>query len=238
MNVTPDEIVYTYVGPLAINATLVFTWSVMALIVVGCWLITRRLRVEGPTSRWQQFMEALVGEARRQVRDLMPRRAADALLPLIGSLFVFVGTCNFLTIIPGYQPPTGSINTTAGLALLVFVAVPVRGIRSQGLAGYLRGYLYPSPIMLPMNVFGELSRTIAHAVRLFGNVMSGGIIATVLLVIAPLIIPVVMGALSLLVAMIHAWIFAVLALVYIAAASQVTDTSPQSGEPGGELHEH
>ena len=224
MTVTPDQIVWLHLGPLPISATLVFTWVVMALTVLGCWLVTRRLRVDQATSRWQQLLEALVGESRNHIRELIPQHAAaDAYLPFIGGLFVFIAVCNFLTIIPGYMPPTGSINTTAALALLVFILVPVRGIRLRGFVGYLRQYLQPSVIMLPMNVLGEFSRTLALAMRLFGNVMSGGVIAAILLMLAPFVVPVVMQVLGLLVSMIHAYIFAVLALVYIASAAQTDD---------------
>ena len=126
-----------------------------------------------------------------------------------------------LAIVPGFQPPTGSLSTTAALALSVFVAVPVYGIAACGLAGYLKNYIRPSVFMLPFNVIGDLSRTLALAMRLFGNVMSGTMIAAMLLAIAPFLFPILMHALGLLTGLIQAYIFAVLALVYIAAAAKV-----------------
>jgi F-type H+-transporting ATPase subunit a len=138
----------------------------------------------------------------------------------VGTLFMFVAVSNLLDVVPGYTAPTASLSTTAGLAVCVFVAVPLYGIASRGLRGYLRLYITPSPVMLPMNVLGELSRTLALAVRLFGNIMSGGKIVAILLAVAPFIFPVVMKLLGLLTGMIQAYIFAVLAMVYIAGATK------------------
>lgn len=149
----------------------------------------------------------------------MPQRY----VAFIGTLFVFIATANVLTVVPGYLPPTSSLSTTAALALCVFVAVPVFGIRQRGWRGYLKSYLEPTIIMLPFNVISELSRTLALAVRLFGNMMSGAMIVAILLTITPFIFPVVMTLLGLLTGLVQAYIFSILATVYIAAATGNND---------------
>jgi F-type H+-transporting ATPase subunit a len=219
MTISPDELVYWRWGPVVLNATLVFTWLVMALLVFGSWLVTRNLSTEPALSRGQNLLEVLVGGIQEQIREVTQQDPARY-LPFIGTLFLFIVVSNVLAIVPGLQPPTGSLSTTAALALCVFVAVPSYGIAEHGLAGYLKNYLRPSVFMLPFNVIGELSRTLALAIRLFGNVMSGTLIAAMLLAIAPFFFPVLLQVLGLLTGLIQAYIFAVLALVYIASASR------------------
>ena len=147
-------------------------------------------------------------------------------LPFIGTLFLFIAVANILTIVPGYMPPTGSLSTTAALAICVLVAVPFYGILERGLGGYLRNYIQPTPFMLPFNIIGELSRTLALAIRLYGNVMSGAVIVGILISVAPFVFPIVMRLLGLLTGLIQAYIFAILAMVYIASA-----TGAQRGPP-------
>ncbi|MEZ5388094.1 MAG: F0F1 ATP synthase subunit A, partial [Prosthecobacter sp.] len=131
----------------------------------------------------------------------------------------FIALSNLCTILPYYEPPTGSLSTTAALAICVCIAVPLFGIAEQGIGGYLKTYIKPTPLMLPFHVISEISRTLALAIRLFGNIMSGSIILGILLTITPFIFPVVMSALGLLTGMVQAYIFSILATVYIAAAS-------------------
>jgi F-type H+-transporting ATPase subunit a len=192
----------------------------MALLTVSAWRATRQLSTSPHMSRWQNFLEVVVSMIREQIRDISDQ-APDAYIPFVGTLFLFIVVANVLTIVPGYLPPTGSLSTTAALAICVFVAVPLYGIIHQGLRGYLRNYVRPSILMLPFNVLGELSRTLALAVRLFGNVMSGTKIAAILLTITPLFFPIVPQVLGLLTGIIQAYIFAVLAMVYIASATRV-----------------
>ncbi|MCB2187576.1 MAG: F0F1 ATP synthase subunit A [Deltaproteobacteria bacterium] len=228
--ITPDQIVLGTWGPVELNATILFTWLVMVLLAGGAWLITRNLTTGPRMSRWQNLLEVVVGYMRKEIRDISQGRA-EGYLPLVGTLFLFVALSNLLAVVPGFMPPTASLSTTAALALCVLVAVPYFGVRRQGLGGYLRQYLQPSPLMLPMNLLGELSRTLALAVRLFGNIMSGMKIAGILLAVAPLAFPVVMQALGLLTGMIQAYIFAVLAMVYIASATRARqDTENRAGD--------
>lgn len=218
MNISPDDIVFWQWGAFSLNATIVLTWLVMALLTVSSWLITRRLSAEPEFSRWQNLLEVLVTGIRDQIRQVS-RQDPARYLPFVGTLFIFIATANLLNVVPGYMAPTGSLSTTTALALCVFVAVPLYGIISEGPAHYLRHYIRPTWLMLPFNVIGEISRTVALAVRLYGNIMSGTVIAAILLSITPYFFPIVMQLLGLLTGMIQAYIFAVLAMVYIASAS-------------------
>lgn len=224
MTITPDTLVVWQWGPLKLNATILFTWLVMALLVGLSRLVTRRLTTDSRISTGQNLLEVIVLAIRRQIREVGADEP-DRYLPFVGTLFLFVATANTLALIPGYRAPTGSLSTTVALALAVFVAVPAYGISRRGLRTYLRQYAQPTPLMLPFNVIGELSRTLALAVRLFGNVMSGALIVAVLLGLAPLFFPIVMQAFGLLTGLIQAYIFAILAIVYIASGTRVQQGS-------------
>ena len=219
MVISPDEIIIWQWGSITLNATILFTWVVMALLVCGSWLGTRNLTSNASISRGQNVLEAIVTLVTDQIGEISQHNPSRY-VPFVGTLFIFIATSTLMTIVPGFRPPTGSLSTTAALAICVFFAVPIFGIMQQGLSGYLRQYLQPSPLMLPFNIIGELSRTLALAVRLFGNVMSGTMIASILVTIVPLFFPVIMEAFSLLIGMIQAYIFSVLAMVYIASATR------------------
>jgi F-type H+-transporting ATPase subunit a len=227
--ISPDQTVW-WEGEFAkLNATIVFTWAVMALLVIFSWAATRRLTTGPKISRWQNLLEIVVTFIRDQIRDIT-RSDPGPYLPFIGTLFIFIAVSNALAIVPGYVPATASLSTAAALAICVFVAVPVFGVMQQGSRSYLKHYLEPSIFMLPFNVIGELSRTLALAVRLFGNVMSGAKIAAILLAIVPLLFPVVMSAFGLLTGLIQAYIFSILALVYIASGISADGNRPAAGE--------
>ena len=219
-DITPDETVVWDGGFVNVNLTLVTTWIVMAVLIGAAWSITRRLRSGAEMSRWQNGLEVIVGFLRSQIREVSGQNP-DRYLALVGTLFIFIFVSNALAIVPGYVPPTASLSTTTALALCVFLAVPAFGIASLGVRSYLRSYVRPNALMLPFNVLSELSRTLALAVRLFGNVMSFTKIVAILLSLAPLFFPAVLNALGLLTGAIQAYIFAVLAIVYIAAGSRV-----------------
>ncbi len=230
MQITPDEWIFLEWRGIVLNATVVFTWGVMAILSLGSWIITRRLSEGETVSRWQVALEVIVGTIRDQI-DQVGAQRPERYLPFIGTLFLFIATANLLMIVPGYRPPTGSLSTTAALAICVLVAVPLFAILQRGLSGYLKSYVQPNIIMLPFNIISELSRTLALAVRLYGNVMSGTVIAGILVSVAPFFFPVLMQLLGLLTGMIQAYIFAVLAMVYIAAATRAeqktADNDPQ-----------
>jgi F-type H+-transporting ATPase subunit a len=219
MDISPDTYILWESGIFKINATILFTWLIMAILVIGSWLVTRKITSALTMSKGQNMLEVIVGGVMDQIREVS-QQDPRPYLPFVGSLFLFIITSNVLAIVPGFQPPTGSLSTTAALALCVFLAVPIFGVRKQGWRGYFKQYIQPTPIMLPFNIIGELSRTLALAVRLFGNVMSGVLIAAILLAIAPLFFPILLQALGLLTGVIQAYIFSILAMVYIASATR------------------
>ena len=230
MNISPDQTILLDLGVAKINATLVFTWLTIALLAGLARSITRKLSTTGELSSWQNCLEVLVEGAQRQIRDIA-RQDPDPFLSFIVTLFFFIATCNLLAVVPGYEPPTGSLSTTTALALCVFCAVPFYGIRRHGLRRFLHLYLEPTPLMLPLNLIGELARTLALAVRLYGNVMSGGLVAAILLLVAPFVFPALMNVLGLLTGLIQAYIFAVLATVFIAAATAAQEQTAHHSQP-------
>ena len=226
MHLSPDAIIFWHYGFLKLNATIVFTWGLMLLLAVGSKLITRKLSTDHQRSRWQNLLEIVVTGIEKQIEEVglhHPRKY----LGFLGTLFLFIGTATLATVIPGYEPPTGSLSTTVALALCVFVAVPFFGIEEQGMGDYLKSYVEPTVIMLPFNIISEISRTLALAVRLFGNMMSGAMIIAILLTITPFIFPIVMTVLGLLTGMVQAYIFSILAAVYLAAATRVRKSKPE-----------
>ena len=253
MNLSPDETVFWEVGFVKLNATIVYTWFVMAVMAVGSWWVTRRFIGRGLSpgrssdppgsrvslgsdpnlqpSRAQSWLEMMVELLRQQIRDVSQQEPGPY-LPFVGTLFLFIAVCNLLVIIPSalYQPPTGSLSTAAALATCVFIAVPIYGIRKRGMLSYLGNYVRPNVLMLPFNLIGELSRTLALAVRLYGNMMSGAVLLAILIGFVPLFVPVVIELFGLLTGMIQAYIFAILAMVYIASATQASKQSVAGAE--------
>jgi len=219
MHLSPDELILWQYGYFKLNVTMATTWVLMLVLVVGARLITRNLEHNIQISRWQSMLEITVVTIRKQIEEVgLPH--PEKYLGFLGTLFLFIALSNFCTIFPGYEPPTGSLSTTAALAVSVFIAVPLFGIAESGLGAYLRSYTKPTFIMLPFNIISELSRTLAMAIRLFGNIMSGTMILAILLTITPFIFPIVMSLLGLLTGMVQAYIFSILATVYIAAATR------------------
>ncbi len=228
MHLSPDQLVFWQHGPLKLNATIAFTWGLMLILAVGSKLITRTLSLGPERSRWQDLLEIIVTGIEQQIEAVGLSRPRKY-LPFLGTLFLFLATAALCTIIPGYEPPTASLSTTAALALCVLVAVPLFGILEQGLGSYLASYLKPTFIMLPFNIISEFSRTLALAVRLFGNMMSGSMIVAILLTITPFIFPLVMTLLGLLTGIVQAYIFSILAAVYIAAATRASELEQERG---------
>ena len=219
MRLSTDDMIFWQHGLVKLNGTIAFTWALMFVLAVGSWLVTRRLSTDLRRARWQNLLEIVVTGIEQQIKDV-GLRDPQKYMGFLGTLFLFVALASLCTVIPGYEPPTGSLSTTAALALCVFIAVPLFGIEEQGLRGYIKSYIEPTLIMLPFNVISEFSRTLALAVRLFGNMMSGTMIIAILLTITPFIFPIAMSALGLLTGMVQAYIFSILAGVYIAAATR------------------
>jgi F-type H+-transporting ATPase subunit a len=217
--ISPDQVIFFTWWFVTINATLVYTWLVMGGLVIGSILVTGNLSSDQTMSRWQSVLEVLVETIRSEILDAF-KEDVDTYFPFIGTLFLFILFSNLFTFIPGYVAPTSSLTTTAALAIMVFFAVPIYGISKQGIIEYLKEYFRPTFIFFPFHVMGEFSRTLALAVRLFGNLMSHEKVIAILLAVTPLFFPVVMQVLGLLIGIIQAYIFAVLTIVYIASATQ------------------
>lgn len=220
MRISPDEIVFWEYGFINLNLTIVMTWAIMILLVIGAWLITRNLKTSiNNRSRWQNILEIIVLLINDQIKEIGLKNPKKY-IGFIGTLFLFIAVSSILSIIPWYEPPTASLSTTVALAISVFISVPVFGIAERGFWKYLKTYIEPKFFMLPLNIISEISRTIALAIRLFGNMMSSGLVATILISLAPFFFPMIMDALGLLTGVIQAYIFAILASVYIAAGTQ------------------
>ena len=226
MHLSPDQIIFWQLGFFKLNTTIAFTWALMLVLAGGSRLITRNLSTGLDRSRWQNLLEIVVTGIEKQIEEVGLSQP-EKYLGFLGTLFLYIATASLCTVIPGYQPPTASLSTTAALALCVFVAVPLFGIEEQGVGSYVKSYAKPTVIMLPFNIISELSRTLALAVRLFGNMMSGAMIVGILLTITPFIFPIFMTLLGLLTGMVQAYIFSILAAVYIAAATRVRRPKPE-----------
>jgi len=225
VDLTSDQQILWQHGFIKLNGTIATTWAMMIAMAAGSKMVTRNLVTEGAITRWQGLLEIVITSIDQQIEDVGLREPAKY-LSFLGTLFLFVAVAALCTVIPGFKPPTGSLSTTAALALCVFVAVPFFGISKQGLGGYLRTYTQPTIIMLPFNIISELSRTLALAVRLFGNMMSGVMIVGILLTVTPFLFPIMMTSLGLLTGMVQAYIFSILAGVYIAAATLANKPRP------------
>jgi F-type H+-transporting ATPase subunit a len=207
-----------HLGPLHIGATVLTTWLLMAVLTGVAWLGTRKLRVENPT-RLQTALEGVFLVLQQAIEDTAPGHAAR-LLPFIGTLWLFIATANLTGLVPGLRSPTGDLSLTVALAILVFLSVHWFGIRIDGLKAYLRHYLDPNPILLPFHLLGEVTRTLALAVRLFGNMMSLEMAAMLVLLVAGFLAPIPLLMLHIVEALVQAYIFGTLALVYVAGALQ------------------
>jgi len=229
MDITPDSIILWKYGIIKLNATILITWMVMFILAVGSWLISRRMKEGNISSRVETLLEIIVGFVYRNLKEIGLRKP-EKYIGFIGTLFIFIGFCGLLTIIPGYIPPTGSLSTTAALAISVFIAVPLYAIQEKGFIGFLKNYLHPFFIFLPFNIIADFTRTLALAIRLFGNMMSGTLIIGIIISLSPLFFPVLLHILDLITSLVQAYIFTVLSSVYIAAATRTfEEIKPKGG---------
>lgn len=226
MELTPDAIVLAELGWFKLNATIVNTWIVMALLVGVSWLVTRRLRPDVPPGRLRNALEVLVQMIEGQIRAVT-HDAVHQVLYFAGTLLLFIAAATVLGLIPGFRAPTGSLSTTVALTLAVLLAVPIFGIAHGGLGQWLRSFAQPSAFLLPLNILGEFSKAVSLSIRLYGNVMSGAVIGAILLTVAPFFFPVVMQLFGLLAGLIQAYIFAILAAVYISSAMADPHAKPE-----------
>lgn len=212
------ELLAFQLGPLHIGATVLTTWLLMGVLTGIAWLGTRRISLPAP-SRLQTALEGVVLALQAAIEDSASGHARR-LLPFVGTLWLFIGTANLAGLVPGLRSPTGDLSLTVALAVLVFVSVHWFGIRIVGLRPYLRHYLDPNPVLLPFHLLGEVTRTLALAVRLFGNMMSLEMAALLVLLVAGFLAPVPLLMLHIVEALVQAYIFGTLALVYMAGALQ------------------
>lgn len=222
IQINPDEIIYWRIGTISLNETIVNTWIVMALLIFFAWLSMRHLSVDPPFSQKQSLMETLIGYIRAELAEIA-QTSPEKYIYFSGTLFLFISASSLLAVIPIYRSPVSSLSTTLALAICVFFAVPIYGIAKNGMRSYFGRYIRPTIVMLPFNIISEFSRTLSMALRLFGNMMSQNLMIAVLLSIVPLILPVVMDLFGVLIGQIHAYIFAVLATVYIVSGSSSSD---------------
>ncbi|MEX1362269.1 MAG: F0F1 ATP synthase subunit A [Nannocystaceae bacterium] len=224
-----NEVFGLDIGWLHVPDTMFVTLGLTLLLLAVLWPSSRRLRPHG-LSRWQTVLEIYVGWVHETVEGIF-EEDPEPYVPLIGTLVAFIGLSNLLGIVPVVRPPTADLSTTVALSGVVFFAVPYYGIRRHGFSGYLRKYLEPHPLLVPLNILGELTRTLALAVRLFGNVMSGQMVGAILLVVAGALVPIPLLALGILTGLVQAYIFGILAAVYIAAAVEAQHPAAPAAPP-------
>lgn len=210
-----ESVVLFHIGPVPVTRPVATTWAIMLLLTSASWLVTRRLRLR--PDRWQAVLEIVVTGIARQIKEVIGKEARP-FLPLIGTLFIFLVTANLSGVLPGVEAPTSKLETPAALALIVFFSVHYFGVRAQGVLGYLASFARPKLIMLPLNLVSEVTRTFSLMVRLFGNVMSGEFVIALVVALAGLFVPIPLMVLEILVGVVQAYIFTVLATVFIGAA--------------------
>jgi F-type H+-transporting ATPase subunit a len=208
------KVVFT-VGPVVVTEPVVVTWGLMAFLGLGGWLATRSLSLRPSVT--QTIVETIVDVIEDQIHGTM-RVAPAPYIPMVGTLFLFILSANWCSLIPGVEPPTAHIETDAALGLIVFFAILYFGVRARGLLGYLKTFAEPSFIMIPLNIVETFTRTFSLIVRLFGNVMSGVFVVGIVLSLAGLLVPIPLMALDLLTGAVQAYIFTVLAMVFIGSA--------------------
>ncbi|SPD74916.1 ATP synthase subunit a 2 [uncultured Desulfobacterium sp.] len=218
MTINPDAMVFFRIGLITVNATVFYTWVVMAILCLTSYAITKNLKTHGRITHWQSILESLYCMVAGQIRDVTEQEPSSY-IPFLGTLFIFIFTANIMEVVPLYHPPTSSLSTTAALAVCVFFAVPCFAIMNHGVWMFLKEYARPSIFMVPFNILGEITRTISLAVRLFGNIMSESLIAGIFLMIVPLFVPVVMQVFGLVIGTVQAYIFFMLATVFIGSAA-------------------
>ena len=204
-----------HIGPVPIGTPVLTTWAIMALLVLISWLGLRRADIH--PGKLQMVLEILVETIASQIEEVF-QRDARPYLPLLGTLFIFLVFANLSAVVPGARPPTGHIETPAALAAIVFLSVHYYGVESRGLRGYLGHYTRPNLMLLPLNVLSEITRTFSLMVRLFGNIMSHEIVIGIIALLAGLLLPIPFLLLGILIGLIQAYIFTVLAAVFVGAA--------------------
>ncbi len=221
MNSPLDSVALFHIGPVPITQAVLTTWAIMVVLVLGLAVLTRRLSMT-PNKR-QAALELVVDTIDIQIRETTGANPAP-FRSFIGTLFLFILVANWSSLLPGIEPPTAQLETDAALAALVFLSVVWFGIRGDGVGGYLKSFAAPNPVMIPLNMLASVTRVFSMFVRLFGNVMSGVFVVGIVASLAGLLVPIPLMALDLLTGLVQAYIFAVLATVFISAT--VEDGKP------------
>jgi F-type H+-transporting ATPase subunit a len=228
MNSPLESVALFQIGPVPITQAVITTWVIMAVLALGAYLLTRQLDVNPP--RRQAALELIVATLDSQIREISGA-APGPYRSFIGTLFLFILAANWSSLVPGLEPPTAQLETDAALAILVFLSVIWFGVRSGGLGGYLKSFAAPNPVMIPLNILESVTRVFSMFVRLFGNVMSGVFIIGIVASLAGLLVPIPLMALDLLTGLVQAYIFAVLAMVFIAATVEDGGPNPADAAP-------
>ncbi|TDE41056.1 F0F1 ATP synthase subunit A [Antarcticimicrobium sediminis] len=228
MNSPLESNVLFLLGPVPITQAIVTTWAIMVVLVLGAFLLTRRLDLR--PSRRQAALELLVATLDAQITETTGA-SPKPYRGFIGTLFLFVLIANWSSLLPGIEPPTARLETDAALALLVFLSVIWFGIRAGGVGGWLKSFAAPNPVMIPLNMLESVTRVFSMFVRLFGNVMSGVFVIGIVASLAGLLVPVPLMALDLLTGLVQAYIFAVLALAFITATVEDGQTKAPETAP-------
>ena len=215
------------IGPVVITSTIVTTWAIIVLLGAVSWATTRNLKLE--PGRVQTAVEGIVATIETAVDEVAQRHTRE-ILPFIGTLWIYLVIANLTGLIPGASSPTRDLSATAALAFLVFLSTHWFGIRTQGLRRYLKHYLTPSPVLLPFHLVSEVTRTVALAVRLFGNMMSLEMAALLILLVAGFLVPVPLLMLHIVEALVQAYIFGMLALIYVIGGVQSQEMKEESQE--------
>lgn len=228
MNSPLEPFVLFQLGPVPVTPAVVITWVIVAVLVLGSFLLTRRL--EPIPGKRQAALELLVDTLDKQIHDTTGAKPAPY-RSFIGTLFLFILVANWTSMVPGIDPPTAQLETDAALAALVFVSVIWFGVRGSGLLGYLESFAAPNPVLIPLNILQNVTRVFSMFVRLFGNVMSGVFVIAIVASLAGLFVPIPLMALDLLIGLVQAYIFAVLAMVFIAAVENGADPAADTASP-------
>ncbi|MEP7173316.1 MAG: F0F1 ATP synthase subunit A [Aestuariivirga sp.] len=215
-----------HLGPVPVTSAVIVTWAIILILATGAFLLKRKLSVM-PTAR-QTAMELLVDVVDSQIRDTTGAAPAPY-RSFIGTLFVYILVANWSSLVPGIEPPTAQLETDAALAVLVFISVIWFGVRANGLSGYLKSFAAPNPVMIPLNILQAITRTFSMFVRLFGNVMSGVFVIGIVASLAGLFVPIPLMALELLTGLVQAYIFAILAMVFITATVAEAKPTAEDG---------
>ena len=212
--ITP-YVVFT-VGPLEVTSTVVNTWAMMLLLGVGAYLVGRNLKLR--PGLVQNMLEWIIEAIGKLIREMVGVEDPAIFLPIVGTLAFFIGTANLIGLLPGLKSPTPDINTPLAMALVVFFSVPYFGVRTRGVWSYLKHYVEPIFLMLPVEIASEIARTFSLTFRLFGNIMGEEIIISILFIVMPLFVPVPIMLFSIFTGLLQAYIFTLLTCVYIGGA--------------------